>query len=118
MSLFDLSGYVGTLSPSTATVVRYNTSFATTGKAAAKTVATTLSNVKISAQPKGKQWDRELEGFQENQNRWILFSQIELLNGDRVTISGQAYEVEYVEAWNALGNYWEATAKALDGTET
>jgi hypothetical protein len=117
MSLFDLSSFVGTLSPDTATVTRYNTSFATTGKANAKTVASTTTG-KVSAQPQGQKWGRDLEGFSETENRFTLFAQIELRNGDRVTISGQAYEVEHVEPWNVLGNYWEATAKALDGTET
>ncbi len=117
MSLFDLSSYVATMSPSTATVTRFTHSMGSNGKANAKSVATTLST-QVSFQPKGKQWDRDLEGFSEGQNRWSVFAQIVLLNGDRLTVDGVDYEIEHVEPWNALGNYCEATAKALDGEET
>lgn len=116
MSLFDLSSFVGGLSPALATVTRYGFSYDTTGKAAAKTVASTFQTP-ASFQPQGKKWKRDPEGFNESENRFSVFTQVELKNGDRLAVDTIVYEVENVEVWNALGSYCEATCKALNGGE-
>ena len=118
MSLFDLSSFVGILSGDTATVTRRAFSFASTGKAAAPTVASTFA-AKVSFQPDGtKKLDRAPEGFNEKADLYSVFSTVELQNMDRLTVNSKLYEVERVEPWNSIGAFCEATVRALDPEES
>jgi hypothetical protein len=118
MSLFDLSGVVSLLSDSYATITRYGASpVGVDGRAAAKVVASTISNLAVSFQPAGSKWARARDSFNDGAVRQTMFAPVPIFNGDRVTVAGSAYEVEEVDEWSQIGNYTRALVRKLDPAE-
>ena len=116
MSLFDLSGVVALVSNDTITVTRFTSNgYDANGRAAARTSST--FTVTGSAQPGARQLNRDPDGNSESADLWSVFTSVSLLNGDRLQIGSDRFEVERVEGWETKGNYCEAIARKLDPSE-
>lgn len=117
MSLFDLSGTLADLASDTITVTRFTVDgYDSSGRATARTVASTF-NASASVQPiSGRDLQRLPEGFNasETVSIWCVTT---LALRDRVSVGGRLYEVQHLDSWNRNGNYCKAFAKALDSTE-
>lgn len=116
MSLFDLSGIVGMLSTHDVTITRYTANgFDTQGRALAP--SSTSSTVRGSVQPvTGQDLKRLPEGTTISEVIAVYLTGA-VGPGDEFTIDGQRYQVEFVAAWSAAGNYTRAVGRAKDARE-
>ena len=108
----DLSDVIALLSSGTYTVTRTPASVYTAGRLVPG-VATTFT-VLGSLQPlSGREVDRLPEGAREREGMalWTtteLRGKLQTSEPDTVTVDGEAYEVQNVQRWDTLGNYYRA----------
>ena len=117
MSLLDLSSVVDSLSAGNVDVYRRGASvYDSNGYATAHTYSK-VATVKASVQPHTESLNRNPEGFQESNVHWAWIK-FDVRDKDRIVYGGDTYEVESVDRWGRLGNYYKATLKRLAPTES
>ena len=117
MSLFDLSFVVDTLSASTVDVYRRaDSTYDSNGRISVPTY-TKMATAKASVQPQTDSLNRNPEGFTES-NKHYIWVNYAIQDKDRIAYAGATYEVESVDRWGQMGNYYKATLKRLGATES
>lgn len=116
MSLLDLSDVVADLSDEDALTVTRASSAPSYTNGRLDTPTTTTFTIAASVQPaNSRDLERLPEGSRISDAR-AVFTTTELRtlgptqSPDLVTIAGEAYEVQAVQLWANIGNYWRAVA--------
>lgn len=119
MSVMDLTGPIASFASGTYTVTRRSaTSYGSDGRLDAPTTSTV--SIVASVQPlTGDELARLPEGFQTNELLAVwtateLRTQTATNSADFITINGATWEVQKVERWNMLGNYYKAIVARND----
>lgn len=117
MSLTDLSGVIASLSSGTYAVTRPAVAAYDDGVLQEPDDDPTLFDIVASVQPAT---GRDLRRLPEGQDIFevkVLFTQTELRTAtfggagpDSVEINGESYQVQTVDRWAELGNYWRVLA--------
>lgn len=119
MAIMDLSPTVLDLASGTYTVTRYSGAggYGSDGIFAAP--ATSTFTIEASVQPvRGRELQRLPEGLRSEEVR-AIFTPTALRCAapgqlpDRISIGGESWQVEVVEDWSDLGNYYRAVARKV-----
>jgi hypothetical protein len=112
----DVSSSVLRFATGTYTVTRRTPAAPVNGRAQAPTLSTFTASMCV--QPLDGRALLRLPEAMRAEERRVVFSPVALQTAgasepDTVAIDGADWEVEDVEAWDGLGNYWKATVRKV-----